>query len=102
MLNKKVHIMALSEEETLGANLLNVLKINLQSNPAEALIVLKKIKHTLIGHDEAKQFQVEKGLIPVLVQILQNEQNDSEFRLEAVISLGSIAFGNCLPAIKEF
>ncbi|KAF8415744.1 armadillo-type protein [Terfezia claveryi] len=82
-----------SEEEAAAFGLLNTIRNTLQSAPEEALACLKQIKHSLIGHEQAKQLYVDNNIIQVLVRILELEHAPKELKLEAGTCIGSLSYG---------
>lgn len=82
-----------SEEETAALGLLNTVRNTFQSAPDEALACLKQIKHSLIGHEQAKQLYMDNNIIQVLVQILDLEHIPKELKLEAGTCIGSLSYG---------
>jgi len=82
-----------SEEEAVAVNLLNTVWNIYQSAPEEALVCLKQIKHSLIGHEQAKQLYVDNNIIQVLVRILEQEHAPNELKLEAGTCIGSLSYG---------
>ncbi|KAF8468399.1 armadillo-type protein [Kalaharituber pfeilii] len=85
--------MAHTEEEAAAVTLINKVQATLQSAPDEALTYLKQIKHSLIGHDQAKKLYVENNIIQLLVKILEVEHGLKDLKLEAGICIGSLSYG---------
>jgi len=82
-----------SEEEAAALGLLNTVRNTFQSAPEEALACLKQIKHSLIGHERAKQLYVDNNIIQVVVRILELEHAPKELKLEAGTCIGSLSYG---------
>lgn len=82
-----------SEEEAAAIALLSTIQNNCQNAPEEALRSLKRVKHSLIGHDESKQLYVDNNIIQLLVRILELEHVPKELKLEAGVCIGSLAYG---------
>ncbi|KAI5796719.1 armadillo-type protein [Pyronema domesticum] len=90
--------MTRTEEETTSSVLLS--QLNLKEQPSTILTALSTLKHSLIGHDETKEFLVQQGISTALVHILSvnvsgsctNEQRQA-IRLEASMVVGSLVYG---------
>lgn len=85
-----------SEEEAAAIGFLNTIQNSCQSAPEEALRCLKRVKHSLIGHDESKQLYVDNNIIQLLVRILGLEPVPKELKLEAGVCIGSLAYGRSI------
>ncbi|KAI5800363.1 armadillo-type protein [Peziza echinospora] len=92
--------MAISEEGAFATSLLRRLEASYPDSLDDCLATLKTIKHSLIGHEQAKQLFIEKGVIPILVRFLQESNTHQGLKLEAGICIGSLAYGGESFAIE--
>ncbi|XP_061378216.1 armadillo repeat-containing protein 8-like isoform X3 [Danaus plexippus] len=63
------------------------------SNPEKLLEALVTLKNSVIGSNRQKSSVIQQGIVPRLLQLMTDDGLDPNIRLEATITIGSLAKG---------
>ncbi|CAH0729971.1 unnamed protein product, partial [Brenthis ino] len=63
------------------------------SNPEKVMEALVTLKNSVIGSNRQKRSVIQQGIVPRLLQLMTDDSLDPNIRLEATITIGSLAKG---------